>query len=128
MIKIVIGNKKKGAACVIENSGTFLLLLRPTNSSWAPGQWAFAGGKLEPGETSLEAVIREVKEETGLDISNPKYLKNCSNKAVDTYYCDDYTGNVVIDFEHDDFRWVRPDELGDYDLAPDVEKTIHSLA
>ena len=55
---------------ILDEGGRVLLLKRPTWISWAPGQWAFPGGKLEKDETPEEAAIREVKEETRLDVEN----------------------------------------------------------
>ena len=47
--------------------GTFLITKRVMTKAWAPGWWEVSGGAAQAGEESCEAVLREVKEETGLD-------------------------------------------------------------
>lgn len=51
---------------------TFLITQRVMTKSWAPGWWEVPGGGVKAGETSFEAVCREVMEETGLDVSHAK--------------------------------------------------------
>lgn len=52
--------------------GKFLITQRVLTKAWAGGWWEIPGGGVKSGETSEEAVIREVREETGLDVSNAK--------------------------------------------------------
>ena len=49
--------------------GTFLITRRVMTKAWAPGWWEVSGGAAKAGEASYDAVLREVKEETGLDVS-----------------------------------------------------------
>ena len=103
---------------VLNNTGHVLLLQRHPSAKFAPRQWGYPGGKIEEGETPLEAAIRETREETTLVVKNPRYLGQFS--AVEAYLGEDYTGTVEIDFEHTDWAWVSPQELSQYDLAPNV--------
>ena len=50
--------------------GTFLISKRVMTMAWAPGWWEVSGGAAQAGEDSYEAILREVKEETGLDARN----------------------------------------------------------
>lgn len=54
---------------VARPDGKFLITKRVMTKSWAPGWWEVSGGACMAGEKSEEAVLREVKEETGLDVS-----------------------------------------------------------
>ena len=54
---------------IARKDGTFLITKRVMTKAWAPGWWEVSGGAAQAGETSEEAVRREVKEETGLDFS-----------------------------------------------------------
>ena len=55
---------------VARPDGTYLITKRVMTKAWAPGWWEVSGGAAQVGESSEEAVCREVREETGLDISN----------------------------------------------------------
>lgn len=89
---------------------TFLITKRVMTKSWAPGWWEVSGGAAMAGEESLEAVIREVKEETGLDVSEAEggyaftYHRENPGKG-DNYFVDVY--RFVLDFEESD---VHPQE------------------
>lgn len=87
--------------------GKFLITKRVMTKSWAPGWWEVSGGAAMAGETSKEAVIREVKEETGLDVSNCeggyKFTYHRENPGKgDNYFVDVY--RFVLDFDESDVK------------------------
>ena len=111
---------KGSAVAILDDDSNMLLLLRSEKSRWMPKKWGLPGGKVESGETSEQAAIRETKEEANLNIQNLTYLKNLSNKAVDLFYVTSYDGNVQIDFEHDDYEWVSRADVEQYDTTPRI--------
>ena len=120
MIKINIKKKPIGAAILVANPrGEVLLLKRAPESYFAPDKWGFPGGKIEEGETPLQAALRETKEETQLVVNDPVPL-GVFNSAVEAFYGASFEGDVKIDFEHTDWKWVPPVELENYELAPSV--------
>jgi 8-oxo-dGTP pyrophosphatase MutT (NUDIX family) len=126
MIKIKIKKRMEtlGAVVLILGEDDDLLLLkRPKWITWAAGKWALPGGKLENGETPLDAAIRETKEETRLDVRNLQLVNVCLDKPVTTYYTREFSGDIEIDFEHDAWSWASRSEIETYDLAPDVLET-----
>ena len=73
----------------------FLITQRVMSKSWAPGHWEVSGGACQAGETSLEAVRREVLEETGIDVTdaNGGYVfsyRRDNPKEKDNYFVDIY--------------------------------------
>ena len=62
------------AKALISFKGKYLLLLRNDKEDICPSEWDIPGGGIESGETANEALIREVKEETGIDISSSKIV------------------------------------------------------
>ena len=123
MIRIKVSKKMiiTGAVVVILNeSKKVLILKRPDFAHWAPLLWGLPGGKIEEGETPLDAAARETKEETNLDVEDLKVLKLDIDIPIVAYYTSTYDGEVRLDFEHDDWVWASRDEIGEYDLAPDV--------
>lgn len=81
--------------------GTFLITQRVMTKSWAPGWWEVSGGGVMAGETSLQAVTREVVEETGIDVSNAdggycfSYRRD-NPKEKDNYFVDVYRFEMDI--------------------------------
>ena len=114
-----------GAGVVIfDEDGKVLIMLRPQTVSWAPGKWALPGGHIEEGETPLEAAVREVEEESELKISNVKEFLTSDNGEVKYFVSNQYEGTVTIDREHDDFAWVYPEEITNYDSAPLLQSIV----
>ena len=113
--------RKNGAIAVILNKeNETLIMLRPSNAQWAPNKWGFPGGKIEPGEEPLETATRETKEETQLDVYGLRPVTLELDTPVYAYYTRDYEGDVQIDYEHEDWAWVSLNDMGKYDLAPQV--------
>jgi len=109
----------RGAVVILlDPEGRTLLLKRHESSKFAPNKWGFPGGKIEEGETASEAARRETEEETSLVVMGLKDLGRF--QFVRAYLATDYEGDVMIDHEHTDWAWVRNDDLGKYDLAPNV--------
>lgn len=64
----------QGVAMVIEKDGRYLMGRRSAHKKSAPGYWCAIAGKIEDGETQEEAVVREVREEVGLDVTPVAWL------------------------------------------------------
>lgn len=80
---------------------TFLITRRVMSKAWAPGWWEVSGGAAQAGEESMEAVRREVFEETGLDVTNARggYLfsyKRENPEEKDNYFVDIYRFEMDI--------------------------------
>lgn len=121
MIRIRFKKKMKGAATVVlDNENRMLLLKRSMKSRWMPGKWGLPGGKIEAGETSKFAAARETKEETGLVVTGLKLLPSFGSKGADIYRAASYTGEVVIDFEHDAYAWLSREEIDKYETTPEI--------
>lgn len=123
------------ATMYIEHNGQILLLHRQ-NHILEGNKWGIPGGKVEKNETILQAAIREVKEETGLDISQqsiealePVYIEWPGNYHF-VYYAfrTELVGDpsaVKINFkEHKGFTWVTPADALKMDLLLDEEPCI----
>lgn len=100
---------------VKRTDGKFLITQRTMDKSWAPGWWEVSGGAAQAGEDSLDAIIREIKEETGLDVHNAKggycftYQRENPGEG-DNYFADVY--RFEMDFEESDVRPQEKETLG----------------
>ena len=98
--------------------GRYLITQRVMTKAWAPGWWEVSGGACQAGETSLEAVRREVNEETGLDVSDKgKFLFSYHRENPgegDNYFVDIYL--FEMDFNDEDVN-IQKEEAAAYKLA-----------
>lgn len=79
----------------------------------AIGRWSLPGGRLEPGETSAEAAVREVREETGLDVEVGALLAtvDLGNYLVDDFAVTVIGGELRAGDDAADVRWCTADEV-----------------
>ena len=112
------------AAALVDADGRVLLARRPAGKAMA-GLWEFPGGKLGPGETPEQALIRELREELGIDteLSCLAPLAFASHGYGDfhllmpLYVCRVWHGTVAPR-EGQELRWVRPARLGGLPMPP----------
>ena len=102
-----------------------LLTARRTTPPETAGRWELPGGKVEPGEAPAAALVREIREELGCDVSVESWLDGAvpigERHQLRVALCslDDGDGELRPT-EHDRLRWLAPEELGDVDwLEPD---------
>lgn len=112
------------AAALVDRDGRLLVQQRPEGLSMA-GLWEFPGGKLEPGETPEQALIRELGEELAIDVDHACLAPACfaSDMLGDRhlllllYVCRKWRGTPVAQHASA-LRWVRPVELHGLDMPP----------
>ncbi|WP_428482598.1 (deoxy)nucleoside triphosphate pyrophosphohydrolase [Pyruvatibacter mobilis] len=124
------------AACaLVDADGRVLLAKRPAGKSLA-GLWEFPGGKVESGETPEETLIRELKEELGIDVTaaclapltfaSHTYGGEAAGDGagpgdwhllMPLYVCRRWSGTVQP-LEHEAVEWVRPVRMRNYDMPP----------
>lgn len=108
---------------VVRRDGKFLITRRVMTKAWAPGWWEVSGGAAQAGEASEEAVLREVREETGLNVSGWDggymftYQRENPGKG-DNYFVDVY--RFVGDFTEEDLH-LQEEETAEYMLATKEE-------
>lgn len=95
--------------------GKFLITQRVTTKAWAPGWWEVSGGAAQAGEESVEAVRREVLEETGIDVTNADggYVftyKRENPGEGDNYFVDVY--KFIKDVSDEDVHVQTEEALG----------------
>ncbi|AEQ50617.1 NUDIX domain-containing protein [Pelagibacterium halotolerans] len=124
----------KPDACSIGlfNGDQVLLIQR----AYAPflGQWTFPGGRMEPGETPLDCVKRELFEETRLLISDPiQVLVETVGEGAKSYTLAVFAahcpmGAPVTSHEISDWDWVHVDEVQSYRTTDHLAEIVHTCA
>ncbi|MFT6490721.1 MAG: 8-oxo-dGTP diphosphatase [Parvibaculaceae bacterium] len=113
------------AACaLVDNDGRVLLAQRPEGKSMA-GLWEFPGGKVEAGETPEVTLIRELKEELDIDVTEAclapfTFASHGYEKfhlLMPLYVCRRWEGDMAP-VEGQVLKWVSPLRMGDYPMPP----------
>jgi 8-oxo-dGTP pyrophosphatase MutT (NUDIX family) len=111
--------KKELVSKVIILDGLNILLLKRNTehvNERSPWTWDLPGGHIDPGETALSAAKREVAEETNIDLKFLLRMGKDSNIGKLTYFyvSDDWSGPIELSDEHEQYKWVSPNDLHNY--------------
>ena len=108
---------------VVREDNKILILRRHPKSRNNPHKWELPGGKVDPGEFFDNALIREFKEETNLDVKieslfevvQDEFISRRTNQPISTVQLmmnlEIMDGEVQISSEHDDYKWASIEEL-----------------
>lgn len=113
-------------AALIWDKDKFMICQRPTHK--ARGLlWEFVGGKVEPGETKEQALIRECQEELAVTLSIGDVFMDVVHEYPDltvhlTLFNAAILEGIPKKLEHNDIKWITPSEISNYEFCPaDVE-------
>jgi len=118
-------------AALICQDDRFLICQRPSHK--ARGLlWEFVGGKREPGETKEEALIRECQEELGITVEVGERYMELTHVYPDitiglTLYMATILQGEPQLLEHNDLRWIKVEEIPNYDFCPADEEILNRL-
>ncbi|WP_415838837.1 8-oxo-dGTP diphosphatase MutT, partial [Roseomonas mucosa] len=120
------------ACALIDADGRVLLARRPEGKALA-GLWEFPGGKVDPGETPEAALIRELREELGIDVAETclapfafaSHAYDGFHLLMPLYLCRRWEGTPESR-EGQALAWVRPQKLADYPMPP-ADKPLVAL-
>jgi 8-oxo-dGTP diphosphatase len=112
------------AVALVDVDGRVLLAQRPAGKAMA-GLWEFPGGKVQPGEAPEAALIRELKEELGIDVTEgclaplsfASHRYETFHLLMPLYVCRRWQGQAAAR-EGQSLAWVRPQKLDHYAMPP----------
>ncbi len=118
-------------AALIWNGDRFLACQRPANKARAL-LWEFVGGKVEPGETKEQALIRECREELGVTVEVGSVFTEVTHEYPDmTVHLTLFNASIAQGkpqkLEHNDIRFIIPAETELYEFCPADEEILRML-
>lgn len=111
------GQFDAGVHVLVKKDDAYLVIKRSDQDTDDPGFWDMPGGGINFGEQPIDAILREVKEETGIDVMVKGvidlYAKNYHDKwsIESTYEAEYLSGEVTLSNEHSDYKWISGEEL-----------------
>lgn len=119
-------------AALIWKNRKFMICQRPAHK--ARGLlWEFVGGKVEPGETKEQALVRECREELAVTVAVQDEFMSLVHEYPDitihlTVFNAYIAEGVPQLLEHNDVRWIPPKEIKNYDFCPADNKILEKIA
>ena len=113
-------------AALVWDNDKFMICQRPANKA-RPLLWEFVGGKVEPGETKEQALIRECQEELNITLAVGDEFMDALHEYPDilvhlTVFNAIILKGVPEKLEHNDIQWITPGEISNFEFCPaDVE-------
>ena len=109
-------------AALIWRQDKFLICQRPANKKRAL-LWEFVGGKVEPGETKEQALVRECQEELAVTVEVKEEFCQVTHVYPDvtvhlTLFNAEITQGEIRKLEHNDIAWIAPSEIDGYTFCP----------
>ena len=118
-------------AALIWDKGRFMICQRPAHK--ARGLlWEFVGGKVEAGETKAQALIRECREELAVTVAVCDVFMEVIHEYPDitvhlTLFNATIADGVPQKLEHNDIRWISPNEIPNYAFCPADEEILRRI-
>ncbi len=134
-VKMGMAVDTKPIACVVAalifDGDRFFICQRPAHKTRGL-LWEFVGGKVEPGETKADALVRECREELGVTVAVGDVFMEVDHEYPDllvhlTLFLCTIEDGVPQKLEHNDFRWILPSEIPQFDFCPADEEILRQI-
>lgn len=130
MEKIGVSQK----AILFDKGGRFLVIRRTGTAPSDPNRWDLPGGELDFGEDAMAGIIREIREETGLEIRDLKPFDVESHINEDggfwvtiAYTAKAISDKVVLSFEHNEFKWITAEEFFNLETSDKLKRFVNGM-
>lgn len=118
-------------AALVWDNEKFMICQRPAHKA-RPLLWEFVGGKVEPGETKEQALIRECQEELAIILSVGDVFMDVVHEYPDitiqlTLFNATIAEGTPQKLEHNDIKWITPSEIPNYQFCPADEEILEKI-
>lgn len=118
-------------AAIICKEGKFLICQRPKGKN-CELLWEFPGGKIEPGETGEQCIVREIQEELGVTLRVLRKLTDVVYEYPDRtvhlhFYVTEIESGGLVRKEHNAFAWITEADVPDYQFCPADTKMLSQI-
>ena len=118
-------------AALIWDKDKFMICQRPTHKARAL-LWEFVGGKVEPGETKEQALVRECQEELAVTLAVGNIFMDVVHEYPDiTVHLTLFNATIADGepqiLEHNDIQWIKPNEIHNYGFCPADEEILRKI-
>lgn len=118
-------------AALIWDNNRFMICQRPAHKARG-SLWEFVGGKVEPGESKEEALVRECREELGVTVDVGDIFMEVTHNYPDitvhlTLFSASIREGVPQKVEHQDIRWITAEEIGGFSFCPADTEILEKL-
>ena len=118
-------------AALIWDGDKFMICQRPAHKARAL-LWEFVGGKVEPGETKEQALIRECQEELAVALSVGDVFMDVIHEYPDitvhlTLFSATISEGILQKVEHNNIKWITPAEIPNYNFCPADEEILKKI-
>jgi 8-oxo-dGTP diphosphatase len=132
MDKLAIKKVHLAVRAIIPDSHGKILILKRANTSYCNGFWNLPGGKVGFCETAVQALAKEISEETSLVLENSVflfYMDNLPNENTDLHFVTLFfqckcSEDVKVNDESSEYKWIGGEEIKLLDFAFDHDKAI----
>ena len=122
-------------SAVVKYKVKMLILKKSAKDYNYPNRWSFCSGYIKEFEAAEDTVVREIKEETGLNAKvirkGKLFQKNDKSKGkiwvIMPFLCKVQSDNVRLDHENSDFRWITYKDIKKYPTVPGIQKDLKVL-
>ena len=120
---------------IVMCNGKYLILKKAPDDYNYPEHWSFCSGFVKEFESAEDTCLREIKEETDLDVELIKEgtlihkhdPRNGKNWVILPFLCKAKNTQIRLDHENTEYRWITKDEIKNYNFVPGLIKNLESV-